>query len=529
MAAPKIKYSRSDPSRVTWLEKKDLYKRACGCWPDEATPKVFYLGSDENVAKARALKLDQLWREFAAAGAKTWTVETLEAALAVAKGKKRLELEPIRISSISLDGQSNMQVAEDSLNEARVEALRNNTIPVVVAQPAQRLVRTGASLHATIDAYANFIRKTTLTPGTQQTSPHGFSSAHAIERLKNSHPDCPMAQVSYTVIEEMTRHWTSRPARKGTSKPISLDTVDNQVGVLRRFLKWASRHAGYRKPEDWIDATRYQRKLLATEDEIAAKATPRQVKTYTIPELEIIWGYTTRWERTLLALALNCAFAAAEENSLRFNEVVEVDGETYVKRIRKKSSVYGEHVLWPETIELLNWAKARRQEIAKASNEKLKPTDFILVRETGERLVNYTEAGNRTDNASDSWKDVVKKIRQDHPAFRYIPFKDWRKTASNLLKKVSDGETAGVFLHHGQSVAGDELADIYTDRDFDKVFAAQRKVRALLAGMFAKPVWSRGEDRREEVRRMKAEGLEPKEIAKQLHASLATVYRHLGD
>jgi len=521
MARPTIRYTKTDPSRVTYLEKKDLYKRAVGYYPDAATPKVFYLTNHESESKSRALKLDQLWRERVAKGEKTWTDKTLKAASAIAKGQKRLEIEPVRISGIAVDGYNSQQVLEDSYNETQVDELENSVIPVVVAE-STKLVKTGASLHATIEAYAKWIEKNTLTPGTKQASPYGVSSAGTVRRLKDAHPDCPMGQIGFIQLEDMTRYWLARPARKGTAKPIAVDTVTNQIGALRRFVRWASRHAQWRKPEDWMEATKYSRKHLATAAEKAARATPNQVKTYSVTELEMIWPYCTKWERCLVTLALNCAFGAAEIASLRMNEVDLATAK--IKRIRGKNGVYGEHQLWPEMVELLQWAVERRRQIGKPL-----PTDFVLVRESGQPLLKQTRSGATSNKVAASWSDVLKKIRRDNPTFKKLSFKYLRKTAANLVRKISDGETAAVFLHHGQSVAEDELAEVYTDRDFEKLFVAQGKVHETLAKMFAQPVWTRGENRRDEIRRLKAEGIKPAEIAQQLHTSLATVYRYLSD
>ncbi len=39
---------------------------------------------------------------------------------------------------------------------------------------------------------------------------------------------------------------------------------------------------------------------------------------------------------------------------------------------------------------------------------------------------------------------------------------------------------------HGQPVKSDDLSEVYSNRDFTKVFEAQKKVRALLADMLVK-------------------------------------------
>src|SRR5205823_4638 len=61
-----------------------------------------------------------------------------------------------------------------------------------------------------------------------------------------------------------------------------------------------------------------------------------------------------------------------------------------------------------------------------------------------------------------------------------------RKTGGNLVRKFSDGETASVFLSHGTPCKADSLLDLYTNKDFSKVFAALDAVGRHLAPMFAR-------------------------------------------
>ena len=123
--------------------------------------------------------------------------------------------------------------------------------------------------------------------------------------------------------------------------------------------------------------------------------------------------------------------------------------------------------------------------------------------------------------------------------FRFLPFKFLRKTAAQLVRNVSDGETAGTFLCHGTPVKTDELADVYSRRDFRKVFAELTHVRTLLepmfragGGAFAAP---RGKGSAN-ISRAKVDhiaelyaGLRPGEIAVRTGVSRATAYRRVSE
>ena len=46
-----------------------------------------------------------------------------------------------------------------------------------------------------------------------------------------------------------------------------------------------------------------------------------------------------------------------------------------------------------------------------------------------------------------------------------------------MIKRIAGGEAMGVFLCHGTPVRSDELSDLYSNRHFEKVFAAQKEAR----------------------------------------------------
>jgi DNA-binding NarL/FixJ family response regulator len=91
-----------------------------------------------------------------------------------------------------------------------------------------------------------------------------------------------------------------------------------------------------------------------------------------------------------------------------------------------------------------------------------------------------------------------------------------------------------------QPVKEDELADLYTNRPFGKVFDALRRVEEYLKSVFeAAPgdPFSEAEERRslnislgmvKRIKQLHAEGLGVKEIAQRLRISATTVRYHLA-
>lgn len=183
----------------------------------------------------------------------------------------------------------------------------------------------------------------------------------------------------------------------------------------------------------------------------------------------MVYRHATDFERLLVLLGLNAAMAQAEIQTLRWDEV---EGDA-IKRIRRKSGVYAEFSLWPETRAALAWW----QRLRRARGE------LVMVTHNGEP---YTR--QRISRQWEALRDRIQREGGEAPSW-WLPFKHLRKTAGQLVRRAADGEIAGVFLSHGRPVPTDDLTDIYTNRPFDKVAKALADAHTLLRSMFeAAPV-----------------------------------------
>src|SRR5207302_275585 len=114
--------------------------------------------------------------------------------------------------------------------------------------------------------------------------------------------------------------------------------------------------------------------------------------------------------RLLILLGLNCGFAAAESGTLepaeifleqrhpeagRYN-IVSTAQDSWVRRLRHKTEVYGEWKLWPHTVLALRWAAQRRLEIE--SKEKA-----LVVTARGESYGRATKGGNKNSRVRNLW------------------------------------------------------------------------------------------------------------------------------
>lgn len=317
----------------------------------------------------------------------------------------------------------------------------------------------GKSLFQAFDAYAERIKNV-------KDKEWNRIEAATTQRLKDSTRDMDLAEFGYSAIERIRDYWAARPNGKRTGKPISVNTVDNHLATLRRFIQWLDRADDYKweSPRHATDATKIELRKLRTDEEVAGQR--HGVKVFTLDQLTTIYKHATDFERVLVLLGLNAGMCHAEVLTFRWDEIEGVPPT--IKRIRRKNGVYAEAALWTETRKALDWRQALQ---AKRNS-----------------LVMTTTNGNVYTRImiANTWVTLRKRIERTtgQPCEWWLSFKFLRKTAAQLVRNFSDGEVAGCFLSHGQPVATDDLADVYSNRPFAKVAEALGKVEKQLAPMF---------------------------------------------
>ena len=138
---------------------------------------------------------------------------------------------------------------------------------------------------------------------------------------------------------------------KSSGKAISITTVKNYLSTARRFARWLDRSDafGWELPRHGLDALKVNLKRLRTNAEVGQRR--YGVKVFSPEQLAVLYRHATDFERLFILLGLNAAMVQAEILALRQDEV---EGDT-IKRIRRKSGVYAEFKLWPETRQALAW------------------------------------------------------------------------------------------------------------------------------------------------------------------------------
>ena len=341
----------------------------------------------------------------------------------------------------------------------------------------------GVTLHKAFEAYKLYLRKEYHNSETDQITDWGNTQLSRVKTLQMRHDDISLQSLDAAAIVELIGYWRRRPCKQGTDKPMTPTSCGNYLNTLTRFLKWldSSCDFDWRKPIALSDIDTRVRRLSSDH----AKKSLAQVDTFSVDELKLIMRYGQPLDRLLLLLALNCGYGNAEISSLLIGEIhlfnghseqdIELlhyrttDQDSFIKRVRRKSGVYGEHILFPMTVQGLQWALQVRSQFPNDSREAR-----LLLNENGKAFDTPTKSGNRNQGIANHFDRLIKRIQDDGNEIRPLSFGKLRKTAGNLIRLHSDGEVMGVFDCHGKPVKSDSLSDQYSNRPFGRVFQAIR-------------------------------------------------------
>lgn len=587
-----------------------IYERLIGWKWDEADQKYiqhkFYLGKDLAKAELANRRLEGLWEHIAAShragpppgDRPVWNAVTIEIGKAIAKGQTHINVERRQITTNS-DGKPVFENAEsyarhihssaaafpmisfvpddgplyqeglvfeqlcvqNQIDKVKELALAGHRLPT--GSPIM-LDATGETLHEALDGFINHIRRTYVTAAVegehQTTTPHGSNLIKSVGRLKEKHDDMSLAAISFDTIQGMIDVWCRRPLVKRRKKPISAKTASEHIKLLKCFFKWLNRSDkfAWRKPPDFDELVT---KVSLNQQEIAARMTPfrRQVATFQLTDLALLYKYATPFERLLFLLGMNCGFGAAEIASLLRNQVQlftmhpysrdlgfhSTDQDSFISRMRTKTSVYGEWILWTETVAALQWADRRRLRQTKITAGPLKGLDItaksdsvLVLSEDGTRLVKQTKACNRSSRIANLWENgLCQRIRADNKTFRKLSFGKLRKTATNLVRQIGGGEAASLFVCHGTPISSDELLEAYANRPFAKLFASIKAMRTQLQAVFEFQVeWPEARKKGganlsvgeiERIDDLLADNIPVSKIAKEIGVAPTTIYRRI--
>lgn len=540
----------------------------------------FNLGSDRKEAEARMARLRELWAETEKLGGDEpiWAPFPLYAANLIAKGIYKIPYPfyPETVEQVDDPVAEYAQVihvmreqfpsldlvpAEPQLYAEgirRNEAIKNQELKrlegdlrdlgVVTPQSPLPEQLISGRLHEALDAYAEHdVKKHNVKPGTDQLTLYGNLRLERVERFKDHHPDIPLSSLNYDACEEMIRHWRQRPPHKKSGKPTGKDNARHHISELDRFFDWLDQtnRFAWTKPRG---IERIDRKLRETDEERARKLSAIQKDTYSVEELAVLNRHATPVQRLLLYLGLNCAMGAAELGRLRLCDFIlfhkhehasrldfsSSEADSFLRCLRAKTTVFGEWLLWPETVQMVEWGIARRKKIRGSG-----PDAFLIVSESGAPW--YSEGSkNPQVRFTNVWNDLIRRVRKEkeHKSFRRLPFGTLRDTLPDIIRHRFGDELASLCVAHGNAFRGDSLLDCYTNKPFGRLHKAIRELHEHFASMFtAAPSDPTAQPRKrytslgtqERVRELLSQEVAVTKVAKECGLGRTTVYRIRDD
>jgi DNA-binding CsgD family transcriptional regulator len=577
-----------------WLpDQRGRFRRKVGWWVNESGKRKQYpfgFGTSIDQAKARLVRVREFWSHVeqkngespkqyfpplhpdvqSERGEPVWNGESLWIAKQLAAGKVQIAVGrldsddgyfyALRVQRLASAYPCVVFVPEDSESHAIgadfIRRTAEHQIQEIKELAPNVLPEISENFHTALDAYIADTQKKDVDPTPEGPTLSSFGS-HKIANatmLKRHQKDRPLSVLDDDGCQELLDYWRMRPMttdkRIKPAHPMAKRYCENHVSELIRFFRWLHKSKfGWRKPEDFDELKTNVKDIQEERTSIAAYTK----RTFYLPsELQVLNKHATPLERLLLLLGLNCGFKGAEQGTLLLDHLF-LEGEhpnsRYLREVskfeclpdeqfllysRNKSKVYGEFLLWPQTMDVIKWALKQRQSVITKYGLTHRN---LLITKTGTLYYRLTDGGkNRSQIFGNKWKALFQRVKKSEPNFPYFPFSSLRKTASDLIRHAADGEVSATFLMHGKPVKEDDLIDLYTKRPFGKVFKALRQVQIDLQPMFDAAPEDLVEqpmqqytpmNKRERIVELKKEGRNVTQIMDEVGVSRMTVLRTL--
>ena len=542
--------------QLSWNEGSGTFYREIGKRQNKRPPR-FYLGSDEATAFGRRLNLEKLWKAIEKQWSETedqlqehpfWNDSTIQIANAIAKGKVSVVLTPPEFENPTdlakwFAGQTKRfsSIIHISIAETKSQILEEtntkivNRLTDIIGGAESKITRASTliasyggkiqlkeSLFDALNIFIEYIKNTNTEPEEpEKKTPtlsafedekiptlSAFEDEKRGKRIIGHTDNCSLSDFNSQKIYSIFEYWINRPNSKSDkkkNKKLAYSTCKNTLVFFKKFIKWLNKTPtiDWKKPSD-LEFTSSSVKFFNDSDR-------KPLVFYKKEELRTIWEYATLFERKLVLTALTCGFGANCIGKLKWEEV---DGNK-IKGLRPKTGVYGKFWLSDTLLEAMGPHQKK---------------GYVFTSK-GSCLVGSTKGGNRKAEIPNAWNRLINRIKKDKPEFKFLPFHCLRKTGSNLIRKIADGETAEVFLRHGKPVPNGDQLEFYTTPAFKKVFRAQKELwRRYFSKIFTnlnevKVSRKLTNAQISEIKTLRAQGIKTAFIGKQFNITPNTVRR----
>ncbi|MFN3160033.1 MAG: hypothetical protein ACE37I_12020, partial [Rubinisphaera brasiliensis] len=481
------------PARRRTLRKdpKGYFRPYIGVRID-GKPQRFNLGRDETEAERRFHRISQLWEESCRVMKdERWQPFALAAAKWLAKGvftirfdfpdylsnqedpaaeyAEQLHVFQQQFPSLHIVP-TKQDVYEWGCGECRFAitdeladlSASARTLGFVKEQDAvpDRLI--SGSLHEAIEGYIAHIEATASREDENLLKSSQRKRIQYARTLKEHHENRPLYELTFDEIAKKIGYWTNRPlTKRGTRyKP---NAVRHPLKEFERFLRWldATTQFDWQMPRGVDQISRKITELEEDQEQAGIITKP----VYSPEELGILVRHANDFDRMLIYVGVNCAFGAAEIGRLKVNEVLvhhthefaerlhfeTTSQDSFIRLNRHKSKMFGEWLLWPQTVNSLKWGVDRAKRLG---------SRFVVVRESGNKL--YDE---RTENAqagfANRWRKLIDRVQKSHSDFPRLPYGTLRDILPDILRHRYADEIASISLAHKTAYKPDTLLEAY--------------------------------------------------------------------
>jgi integrase len=405
------------------------------------TPRLFWLGHDLERAQYLVFTWKKAYMQLRGSGQEYWTEEAITSVrdfLAFGEGMTQDAINRLR------------QNIENDRN--RITFLQENAVPIAIQGQKAAPTRTEQTsdseeftLRKAIAQYTQYLQNKVPNQLSRTNCSRQIASLKCIDEVLPG--ETLISDVGKRQLETLVAYFTARPVREQTGNPLAADTVLTILKHARMFFDWLDGDS-WSGPRRWEKVFKIRRNNLMTPAEQRADANGKEV--FSLAELKLLYSNANERQRLYMLLALNCAFTQKDLATLALADLQLDADPAVIDRIRHKTrgaGIRGRWALWPETCELLR--KRIRQTPANAATN---PQQLAMLTEDGRPLVNDE---NDTDSVGLTWRRLLRGINKNAATIRPLPFKTLRKTAADLILRLSTSESVQQLMlsHSRRSVA----------------------------------------------------------------------------
>ncbi|MFC1758798.1 hypothetical protein ACFL2H_08525 [Planctomycetota bacterium] len=512
----------------------------------------FYLGEDPEEAERRFRRIEELWRhvEKTRPDEPLWDSFELYMAKELANGELQIPIgrtqwQDGHAYAVKLNGFSNrypMINFVPSDPEAYSQGLDFNRRSVqhqmlkmkengLIVKEDQPVYYSSETLHRSLNRYIEYIKSEYFDKSEGHVSDAGNTLIRQVRTLLYQIDDLPLAILNdRNAVQAVYDVFRKRPVSKRYGTVLKISSCRNYIGALDQFFKWLETTTQeWRKP---VGSHLIRKDVHEFDSDVDEEAD--EIPVYTKDHLRVLNQYATPLERVFVLLGLNCAFGADQTGRLKVNEIRRLkNGRTIIKRVRRKKKVLGQHLLWHQTVQGVEWAMKVRETRSIQPEAK----DRLLITANGTSYWRKTASGNRARDIPNRWYDLLDRVQQDHPDFPRHGFNTLRDTSINLIRRLAGQEVASTHATHKHQSQDRHLRN-YSNPPWKRLFRAQAKLERQLKDVFdAAPDPPFEPQTQAYISLMKSKrilemddaGVPKKRIATELGVSYATVCRRVKE